>query len=414
MNRSRWPIVFIVAIAAFLGIGSLGECGDARSLPYELLHYPVPHFTPSWTPDGQHIVFGRYVIDVGGTDLRSIVPESQTGGKYDFQYSSNVSPIEPRVVYMTLRHGDGFPNKIYSWDIVTSDIDGSDYERLTTEDSLESNPIWSPDGRSIAFFSDRDTGNIVEFNLFVMDRNGSNVLNLAPGKQVVPEQPPVWSPTSDKLAFLSYEHSSLEDRSYDWVLYVVNSDGSDLRRISRTGSHLAWSPDGQYLAFMMNDLIETSQGSPTIVIVKLTGTPDTRKIPIQPSPEVPGEHIHDARALTWSQDGSKLQFVTCHIIPKADGSTFREVRVYSLEADGSAPPEFVGKSPGLRSCLSGNYTLAWSPDRALIAAWRNTKPKLSASPSFGRLFTILADGTGFKNLIIVDEYGSPLAADSSQ
>ena len=56
----------------------------------------------------------------------------------------------------------------YKGDIYKVPAKGGAATQLTTQDSYESNPIWSPDGRQIAFASDR-YGN---FDVFVMPANG--------------------------------------------------------------------------------------------------------------------------------------------------------------------------------------------------------------------------------------------------
>ena len=425
MKSTRWSVALLIAIAAFTGLGAVRFCAVSgphpQALEGELNYLPHPRFIPSWTPDGQHIVFDRYVIDVGGTDLRSIVPESLEGGVLDYQFSSNVSPVESRVAYMTLRHGDGVLNKVHSWDIVTSGIDGTDYKRLTSEESFDSNPVWSPDGKRIAFHSDRDGSYDAPFSLFVMDNDGSNVRNLTPGIRIIRPELPVWSPGSDRIVFWAYVPSSQEEDSNDWALHVVNADGSGLKMISRTASHLAWSPDGGRLAFMMNDRFENEVEKPTLAIAELGGNSDVRHIPIQPKPEAPGEHIVRARALVWSQDGSKLEVVTCHEILIDDAPSLWNTKVYSVDTDGETQPELVARWSVLQQCLnsydisSGGYEMAWSPDRSQMAVLDYSRiARIGRHPFFNSLYVISADGTGFKHLVIEGENRQLVAANASQ
>ena len=354
-----------------------------------------------------------------------MVPESLEGGNLDYQYSSDVSPVEPRVAYITLRHGNGVFTKVHSWDIVTSGIDGTDYKRLTTEESLELNPVWSTDGMHIAFYSNRDGSYEAPFSLFVMDNDGSNIRNLTLAMKIVESELPVWSPDGDRIAFWVYVPSSREDRSYDWAMHVVKSDGSGLKRISRSASHLAWSPDGRYLAFMMNDPFESAE-TPTLVIVGLGDDSVVRHIPIRPRPEVSGEQIVDARALAWSQDGSKLKFVTCNGIPRDDDTRLDNVRVYSLDADGESQPELIARWSDFPVCpylaLSSTaissysgYAMAWSPDRSRMAVLKySRKARVGRHPFFDSLFVLSADGTDFKHLVVEADDGSLIAANPSR
>ena len=54
------------------------------------------------------------------------------------------------------------------------DADGSNVTRLTDHPESDASPAWSPDGRRIAFDSNRD-GNS---EIYVMDADGSNVTSL--------------------------------------------------------------------------------------------------------------------------------------------------------------------------------------------------------------------------------------------
>ena len=50
------------------------------------------------------------------------------------------------------------------------DADGKDLTRLTTNDAIDNQPVWSPNGRRIAFVSYLDG----DAEIFVMDADGAN------------------------------------------------------------------------------------------------------------------------------------------------------------------------------------------------------------------------------------------------
>lgn len=407
MKTGKYTSVALIALAALVGLGSVGECAGDREAGPELSASRA-YFRPNWTPDGTQVVFDRHVVDVEGTNLRSIVPDSQVGGRFDRQSSTNVSPTEPMVVYTTLRHGNGFPGaKVHSWDIVSSALDGSSYERLTSEDSRDISPIWSPDGGQIAFLSDQDIEWGIVYNLFTMNRDGSNVRNLTPSIDVATD-PVVWSPAGDRIAFWVKEMKEETDGKeypYDHVLHVIDADGSNMRTLDTTGNPLAWSLDGRQLAFMPERGLNDHESPRTIVIVNVDEELQARTIIVDPPPELPGEGITDAGALTWSEDGSKLTFVTCHELPRDDQPSSWNTRVYSVNANGESKPELTGRWHVSVKCISLDQ-MTWSPDRSLITVWEDdSKYRIDH-----KIFVISPDGSKYRELAVRGEDGKWLAA----
>jgi TolB protein len=100
--------------------------------------------------------------------------------------------------------------------------DGRNARRLTRvrkgiEDFF---PTWSPDGRRIAFVSDRSGHR----DIYAMNRNGRALRRLtrAPGE----DRWPAWAPHSQRIAFVS-------DRSGNDEIFVMQANGSNLRRLTR-------------------------------------------------------------------------------------------------------------------------------------------------------------------------------------
>ena len=125
-----------------------------------------------------------------------------------------------------------------------SGSDGSNLLRLTSYSGSDWSPIWSPDGRHIAFSSDRGSG----AEIYVMDSDGSNPRRLT--YQWAGAFSPAWSPDGRHIAFVSYRDGPSE-------ISVMGSDGSNLRDLTTayhgpdwwSGWHISWSPDGRHIAF---------------------------------------------------------------------------------------------------------------------------------------------------------------------
>ena len=118
--------------------------------------------------------------------------------------------------------------------------DGSKQQRLAQNARLAA-PAWSPDGRKLAFVSDRDGasfwGEAREISVVNADGSGRRNLTGNPAS----DSDPAWSPDGRKIAFVS-----------NFEIYVMNADGSRQQNLTRDPARdlaPAWSPDGKRIVF---------------------------------------------------------------------------------------------------------------------------------------------------------------------
>lgn len=122
--------------------------------------------------------------------------------------------------------------------IFVMDVDGKNVKRVTFAGKYNSTPSWSPDGKTIAFAAlDSD-----HFDIFTMDRIGQNLKRLTqatkPNGKGANNESPSWSPDGRHIAFTS-------DRTGKNQIYIVSPDGTNERRVTDDNYNWdkpKWSP----------------------------------------------------------------------------------------------------------------------------------------------------------------------------
>jgi Tol biopolymer transport system component len=206
---------------------------------------PTYDTAPSWSPNGTRIAFssvhlqdvpaalssasapapskgnqegsgqsGIYTIRADGTGLRQLTHEPED------QYP-DWSPDGKTIAFGRPAKGRG--------GIYTVNSGGGQLKRLTTPPKGVSDhePCWSPDGKRIAFSRDTNDG---WSDMFMMNADGTHIRNLAVrnmGTKMGGAVLPAFSPDGKKIVFVGWE-GGVEK------LYVMNSNGTNLRRLTKT------------------------------------------------------------------------------------------------------------------------------------------------------------------------------------
>jgi TolB protein len=148
------------------------------------------------------------------------------------------------------------------YDIVVMNADGNDRKNLTNTPASEWVPVWSPDGQTIAFSSDRDG----DSEIYLMNRDGSNVRQLTDNDGY--DGTPRWSPDGTRIAF------DTDRDGGDWDIYIMNADGSNPLPVTSNSTNdfaESWSPDGRWLVYLSD-----SDGDNEICIIGVDGLNPSR------------------------------------------------------------------------------------------------------------------------------------------
>jgi Tol biopolymer transport system component/imidazolonepropionase-like amidohydrolase len=120
---------------------------------------------------------------------------------------------------------------------------GGTAKRLTDLFNDARQPVWSPDGRWIAFFGYRDGG----YDLWAIAPDGSNQHKLTAGP--FDDREPAWSHDGTRIAFASDRGSPLGSSYSVWILDVASGE---VRRVTNNPAENrmpTWSPDDKEIAF---------------------------------------------------------------------------------------------------------------------------------------------------------------------
>ena len=166
--------------------------------------------SPVFTPDGTHIVFSSNkggitdlaIVAVDGTGFRML-----TNDRYG-DFMPNVSPDGKTIAFASDRGAEtDFDVLRFSrWKISLYDLATGKITVLPNQPGLSINPQWAPDGKSIAYITDR---NGVP-NVFLYDmgtREHYQLTNVAGGVSGITEFSPAlsWARKADRMAFVHFE-----------------------------------------------------------------------------------------------------------------------------------------------------------------------------------------------------------------
>ena len=216
-----------------------------------LTNNPDKDYLPSWSPDGKRIAFVSlregnreiYVMDADGDN-----PQNLTNNHHD-DWHPSWSPDGKWIAFVSHRDRK-VKNFRPTYEIYVMDDDGGNPQNLTNNHHDDEDPSWSPDGKRIVFSSERD-GHFrgeagITSEIYVMDDDGGNQQRLTENRQN--DWYPSWSPNGKRIAFASDRKGDFEN----FEIYVMDADGGNPQKLTNNRPDdwdPSWSPDGERIVF---------------------------------------------------------------------------------------------------------------------------------------------------------------------
>jgi hypothetical protein len=170
-------------------------------------------------------------------------------------------------------------------------------KHFTKDDVLEFDPTWSPDGKQLAYVSDRSGK--PEIWLHEAKTNKDRQLTTLPEAVAAPS----WSPDSNRIAFYKVPMTGDVGPRVLSIATVFTGDVSDIKTGVRAAAPPAWSPDGETLALKVG--MPGPPPSAKFMLVALNGAPDRFFVPdsgLSPS-------VSRGDGPAWSPDGTRMAYV---------------------------------------------------------------------------------------------------------
>lgn len=238
-----------------------------------------------------------YAMDPDGSDVRPL-----TSGPGNDLWP-DLSPNGRQLAFASNRSGN---NEIYVLDLRTGEL--TNVSQSPADDNW---PRWSPNGHELVFHSNRG-GN---YDLYVADVDDGAIRRVTDDAAL--DQWPDWSPDGKQLAWR---------RGTD--IFVADADGleQNVRQLTFTPAVLdqmpVWSPDGKQLAYMSFDAGYCS--------VFLMDTDGFNKVNLTPKDPADPSSAWCSRAPAWSKNGQRIYFMS--VRPATGG----DVELFSMARDGDA------------------------------------------------------------------------------
>ena len=196
------------------------------------------NLTPTWSPNGRWLVYTSYggnnpdlvMIDNLGKKPRRTLLRLQ-----GLNAAPSWSPVDDRLTLVLSKDEN---SEIYT--LSNQKI----LKRLTRHFNIDTSPTWSPNGKKIAFTSDRSGRGAPQ--IYIMDAHHGDkagVERISFGSSY--NDNPAWSPDGDKIAYTARVNRRFQIKVYD----LTTKKSTVLTKTRGNNEQPTWSPDGRFIAY---------------------------------------------------------------------------------------------------------------------------------------------------------------------